>query len=119
MQRSLIVVAMLFVFVACASFWPKPPALSGVVTIEAQTLPIARTVAWDANAASEAVTNYVVRLDGVVIGSPTGTTQAISITTLGVHVVAVRAVNVWGESVDATLTINVVAPSKPAGLRLQ
>jgi hypothetical protein len=119
MKRSLILTALLLVIVACATFMPKPPALSGVITIEAQSLPIARTVAWDANAPGDAVINYVVRLDGVVIGSPTGTTQAISITTLGVHVVAVRAVNAWGESVDATLTVNVVAPAKPANLRLQ
>jgi hypothetical protein len=119
MKRSLLFTTIMLVIVACATFLPKPPALSGVITIEAQSLPIALTVAWDANAASENVTNYVVRLDGVVIGSPTGTTQAISITTLGVHVVAVRAVNQWAESVDATLTINVVAPAKPANLRLQ
>jgi len=97
-----------------------PPLPSGiVVTLEAQSLPIARTVLWDANAPADAVTNYVVRLDTVVVGSPVGTSQPITITALGTHVVSVVAVNLWGTSAATTLTINVVAPAQPVNLRLQ
>lgn len=91
----------------------------GEITIYAQTLPVVKTVAWDANPASDAVTNYVVRLDGAIIGSPTGTTQAVTFTTAGAHTVAVRAVNLWGESPDTTLAVNVVIPAKPANIRIQ
>ena len=103
--------------IACAIF---PPSNSGLfVTIEAQSLPIARTVLWDANAASDAITNYVVRLDNTIVGSPTGTSQPITITTLGTHTVSVTAVNLWGVSAPTTLTINVVAPAQVVNLRLQ
>ena len=101
---------------SCA--WDIPP-LPGEVTIIAQQLPIARTVLWDANAPADAVTNYVVRLDTVVVGSPVGTSQPITITALGTHVVSVVAVNLWGTSAATTLTINVVAPAQPVNLRLQ
>jgi len=102
---------------SCAWVPPLPPGI--VVTLEAQSLPISRTVLWDANAPADAVTNYVVRLDNVVVGSPVGTSQPITITTLGTHVVSVVAVNLWATSAPTTLTINVVAPSQPVNLRLQ
>ena len=116
MKSALIVTAVVVALVAGASFIGGG---SGVVTLRAQTLPIQRTVAWDANPAGDGVTNYVVRLDGVVVGSPTGTTQAISITALGAHAVSVAAVNTWAESAPAVLNINVVGPGKPTGLKIQ
>jgi hypothetical protein len=122
MKRYVILFAVLAAMVACALFGPPSPVvIPGVtVTLEAQTLPITRTMAWDQpNAATEGVTHYVVRLDGTVIGSPTSTTQPITITALGSHTLTVVAVNFWGESPPGTLTVNVVAPSAPSGLRIQ
>ena len=120
MKKTLLFVAVILALIACATFIkPGPLPFPGVLTIEAQSLPISKTVAWDANAASDGVTNYVVRLDGTVIGSPTGTSQPFTITTAGAHTVAVRAVNLWGESVDATLAFNVVLAARPANVRIQ
>jgi hypothetical protein len=119
MKRLLLVLGIRTVIWACASLLPKPPVLPGVITVYAQSLPITRTVAWDANPASDGVTNYVVRLDNVVIGSPTTTSLPFTITTAGTHTLAVRAVNLWAESPDSTLVINVIVPAKPTGLRLQ
>jgi hypothetical protein len=109
-----LILGILAIIWACASFLP-----SRIITVEAQSLPKTVTLAWDANAPSDNVSNYVVRLDGVVVGSPTGTTQLVTITTAGLHTLAVRAVNMWAESPDSTLTVNVVVPVKPANLRLQ
>jgi len=106
-RRTLIVIAALLFVIACGALFNRVP---GVVTLEAQSLPITRTLAWDANALSDMVTHYVVRQDGAVLGSPTGTTQTVTITTLGMHTFAVRAVSLWGESVDAVLVVNVVVP---------
>lgn len=120
MKRLLLLGLAVLIVTACSLFLkPSAPWVPGTITLEAQTLPITKTLAWDANPASDAVTNYVVRLDGVIIGSPVTTTQLFTITTLGSHTLAVRAVNLWGESVDTTLTVNVVLPAKPTGLRLQ
>jgi hypothetical protein len=121
MKRYVILFAVLAALVACALFGPPSPVvIPGVtVTLVAQSLPINRTVVWDANPVADLVTNYVVRLDGVVIGSPTSTTQPFTITALGSHTLTVVAVNFWGESPPGTLTVNVVAPSAPSGLRIQ
>lgn len=115
MKRRLIIIGILFTALAVWSFYDK----SKITVIHAQSLPKTVTLAWDANPPSDGVTNYVVRLDGVIVGSPTGTTQNCTITTAGLHVFAVRAVNIWAESPDATLTVNVVVPGKPTGLKLQ
>jgi hypothetical protein len=121
MKRYVILFAVLAA-IACVTLIgpPSPVVIPGVtVTLEAQSLPIARTVVWDANPVTDFVTNYVVRLDGVVIGSPTGTTQPISITSAGPHTVTVVAVNLWGESAPGSFTFNVVVPGQPANLRFQ
>ncbi len=99
--------------VTCVSCGPV------VTTVYAQTFPVLKTLAWDANPAGEGVTNYTVKMDGVTIGSPTGTTQALSIATAGAHTVTVVAVNLWGTSSPATLNLNVIAPSTPVNPRLQ
>jgi hypothetical protein len=121
MKRTLLITSVLLAVVACATFLkPSAPVVGKLVTIHAQSLPIMRTVAWDANPASDNVTMYVVRLDGVVVGAAvTGTTHPITITAAGPHTVAVRAVNLWGESPDAVLNFNVVVPGAPSGLRFQ
>jgi len=89
------------------------------VTVYAQTLPVTKTLAWNANATSEGVINYTVRLDTVVIGNPTGTTQQVTINTAGPHVLTVTATNQWGTSPPATLNINVVIPTAPQNLNIQ
>lgn len=111
-MKRLLLGAVLVVLVSGLSFW----ACLGMVTVEAQSLPITRTVAWDANAASDNVTNYVVRLDGVVIGSPTTTSMPFTVTTAGAHTLSVTAVNLWAESAPTTLAFNVVVPSRSANL---
>jgi hypothetical protein len=119
MKRLTLVLGILAIVWACASLLPKPPTLPGVITLYAQSLPKTMTVAWDANPVTDNVTNYVVRLDGVVIGSPTATSLPFTITTAGTHTLAVRAVNLWAESPDSTLVINVIVPAKPTRLRIQ
>jgi len=107
------------ILLACTMTWlPTPPNIF-VVTLEAQTLPITKTVAWDANAPADAVTNYVVRLDAAIVGSPVGTTQLVTFTSLGTHTITVVAQNLWGVSAPATLVVNVIAPTTPANIRLQ
>lgn len=92
---------------------------NGMVTIRAQSLPVTRTLAWDANAASDNVINYTVTLDSVGIGNPTGTTQSVVFTTIGVHTLTVTATNSFGTSLPATLSVNVIIPGRPANPRLQ
>jgi len=61
----------------------------------------------------------LMRINGVILGSPTTTTQTWVVTAAGTYTVAVRAVNLWAESPDATLTVNVVVPGRPANVRIQ
>lgn len=87
----------------------------------AQSYPIVKTVAWDANPASDGVTGYTMRLDG---GAPTNVSGAtltapVSIPSGGAHTITVTATNTWGIGPAATLTILVVGPSAPTNLRLQ
>lgn len=117
MKRLLIALVVIVVLACAAKFVPLPTP--GVVTVYAQTLPVAKTLAWDANAAADAVTHYTVTLDGVVVGSPTAPSQAVTFATVGSHVLTVTATNVWGTSTPATLTVNVVLPAAPLNLRIQ
>lgn len=114
MKRVLLAVLIASILACAVALRP------GVITLEAQTLPVTKTFAWDdATAVAEGVTNYTVLLDGVVIGSPTVLTQAVTFTTAGTHTLSVSAVNLWGTSPAATLTVNVIVPSKPSNTRLQ
>jgi PKD repeat protein len=63
--------------------------------------------------------NYTVSLDGVVVGTPTGTSQTVTFPTAGNHTLTLTATNTFGTSAPATLTVNVIVPGKPANLRLQ
>lgn len=113
MRRLLI---LLLVIVACATVGRRPP---GVITIHAQSLPVTKTVAWDANPASDAIVNYTVTLDA---GPPVNTanvTQAVIFATAGTHVIHLTATNLWGTSPETTLTVNVVMPARPTSIRLQ
>ena len=81
--------------------------------------PITKSLAWDANPVADGVLNYVVRMDGAVIGSPTGTTQPVTFTTGGVHTLTVVAQNMWGDSAPGTLVVDVRVAGQPSGLRIQ
>lgn len=109
---ALSVVALVF----CAGKLP-PVFPTGTITIEAQTLPITKTIAW--TAPPGIIDSYTVRLDGTVVGSPTGTTQSVTFTTLGLHAVTVTASNTWGTSPPGTLNVNVAPPAAPSNLTLQ
>jgi hypothetical protein len=85
----------------------------------AQSLPATKTFAWDARPVNESVSSYTVRLDGVTIGNPTGTTQQFTITTTGTHVLTVTATNTWGTSSPSTLNFLVIVPSSPANPRIE
>lgn len=104
----------LLALVSLSSCWTP-----GVTTVYAQTLPITKTVMWDPNPPEDAVINYVVRLDGVVIGSPTGVEQVFTVSTAGTHTLTVVAVNAWGESSPGTLVINVVLPTAVKNVRIK
>ena len=87
--------------------------------IEAQSLPITKTLVWDANPASDAVINYTVTLDGATVGNPVGTSQPVTFTTLGAHVLGVTATNLFGTSPMSTLTVNVIIPGSPKNPKIQ
>lgn len=111
---KLLIGALVTVAAVLTVWWSRP----AVVVLHAQTLPITKTLVWDASVPTEQVTNYVVKLDGVTIGSPTSPSQVFTITSPGPHTLSVSAVNPWGSSTDATLAINVVLPSRPNNLRV-
>lgn len=95
-----------------------------IVTIYAQTLPITKTVTWDANPAADAVNQYDVWLDSgphtvVLAVAPQPYTTSVTFTTGGLHTIRATATNFWGTSTETTLAVNVVVPAKPSGLRLQ
>lgn len=108
---ALVLVALAFAGSACKD------VLS--VTVFAQTLPVTKTLLWDANPASDQVTNYTVRLDGTLVGNPTTPTQAVVFTTAGAHALTVTATNIWGTSPATTLNVVVVIPGAPGNPRLQ
>lgn len=121
MKRRLTVLAILLVLVACATWirTPLPPIVGGPIVLEAQALPINAIVAWTANPTSDQVLNYIVRLDGVIVGSPTGIEQPITITTAGIHTITVVAVNLWATSPPGTLVVDVRVPGSPGGLAIR
>lgn len=117
-NRLILVLCALVVFAYCAHV-VVPPMPIGVVVVEAQSLPIAKTLVWSANPATDNVTNYTVTEDGTVIGNPTVPSQSITFNSLGTHTLTVTATNSFGTSGPATLTIVVQLPTAPAGLKLQ
>ncbi len=125
MKRYLI----LFAFVlgaGCALLFrpggPSGPNIPGVITVYAQTLPITKVFAWDANPASEQVTSYHPAFDGASLGQvlPTAPLQVpFTITSLGPHTLTIHARNFWGDGPVATININVQTPRAPGGGRVQ
>lgn len=91
----------------------------GTVVLHAQQMPIVKTLAWDANPVSDAVLNYVVRQNGVIVGSPTGVTQSVTFPTWGVYTLTVVAVNLWAESTPSTLVVDVRMPGTPKGMGIK
>lgn len=104
------------VLVACSVLSPSKPNLPGMITIYAQTLPITKTLTWDASANTD---SYIVTQDTAQIGTPTVTTQSVTITAVGSHTFTVAAKNLWGTSTATALTVNVVLPTVPSGLGIR
>ncbi len=92
----------------------------GILVVHAQSLPLTKTVTWDANPPSDAVTSYSLWVDtgAVTIVLAPLTTGSVTFTSAGIHVVHATATNIWGTSPEATLTVNILVPSKPTNLRL-
>ncbi len=96
-----------------------------VVTLEAQGLPIALRVEWDRAAPSDpVVTSYIVTVDGIpatldaATCSASGCAMPISFATLGSHTVSVAGTNDSGTGPAATITVNLVLPKAPTGLKV-
>jgi hypothetical protein len=102
---------------ACIFGRPTPVSFPGVIIIEAQSLPITKTLAWDD--ADTSITNYTVTLDGTVIGSPTVKTQSVTFTTAGAHTLTITATNLWGTSAPTPLAVNVQLPTAASNPRIQ
>ena len=114
MKRILLIISI----VAVAAMFSACKA--DIFTVYAQSLPVTKTAAWNANPVSDAVINYTLRLDGIVVNNNiTSTTQQFTITTAGAHVLTLTATNQWGTSPATTLNFNVVIPAAPAGLSIQ
>ena len=99
------------------------PLAMFVGVAHAQTVSIQKTALWDApvvDATHGAATSYEVRLDGVLVGSPTTTSQVLTFTTLGNHTITLVAVNAGGSSPPATLVYTVLPgfPSAPSNFRI-
>ena len=92
---------------------------AGIAIVAAQSLPVTKTLAWDPNPVAEGVLHYTVTMDGVTVGSPTTTTQAVTFTTPGAHTLTVSATNQWDTGPASTLLVTVVIPSGTVNLRLQ
>lgn len=122
MTRPVFVILLLLFIAACAVAVHPPVPLPGVFVLYAQTLPITKTATWNApivDATHAAADSYTVRLDGIVVGSPTTTTQAVTFTTNGAHTVTVTATNQWGTSGPLALSVLVAPPNTISGLTLQ
>lgn len=94
---------------------------SPVLVLHAQSFPLVKTLAWDAptvDATHGAAESYVVRLDGTILGSPTVPTQSVTFQTGGAHTLTVVAVNAWGTSPPATVSVNIIGPGTPANLSI-
>jgi nitrous oxide reductase accessory protein NosL len=121
-KKLLAIVAVWLVVASCSMLFHKPTPIPFVVTIEAQTLPINKTLLWDApvvDATHGPATSYIVTQDKVQIGTPTVTQQAVTITTLGTHTFTVAGVNSFGTGAVGTLVVNVVIPGTPTNMRMQ
>lgn len=119
LKRYLTLGALLIAFAigACIHNIPSMPTMPGVIVLEAQTLPITKTLVWGDSDVS--VTGYSVTLDGTVIGTPTTQSQAVTFTTLGNHTLTVTAVNLFWQTASAPLVVQVQVPTAPNALKIQ
>lgn len=98
-----------------------------VSSVQAQTFPLTVKAYWTPNPASDNVTSYSMTLDagtpvsvpGIAINDtncPVATNpqgcilQTASVATAGQHTVCVSAVNAWGTSAPACVTVNISNP---------
>ena len=91
-----------------------------IVVLRAQTLPVTKTVAWDANPSAEQVLTYTVTLDGagpITVTAPL-TSAPVTFATAGTHTLRVTATNLWGTSAPAVLVVDVRLPANVGGLRI-
>lgn len=123
MKKLLLLSLLLLTSISCSSINP-------FITIEAQTLPITKTLFWNQGDLITAFINdFTVQQDTTsqVHVDPTTCQQvspflcstSVTIATLGQHTFTVIAYNAFAQSVPATLTINVVQPGKSSNLKIQ
>lgn len=95
----------------------------GPLVLQAQTLPVTKTLAWDAPAsgcAAPEVCTYAVTLDGTTVATGlSALSQAVTFTTAGNHTLGVAATNQWGTGPAGTLSVVVVLPGSPRNPRIQ
>lgn len=91
-------------------------AMMALFVSAAWALPVSKTLAWDAGAGAD---DYLVYLDGALLGTTAGLTMPFTISTAGSHTFSVISRNAWDTSAAATLTVNVVSPGKSGNLRIQ
>lgn len=114
LKKSLTAIVATLIVVGGISY-SKP----GTVVLKAQSLPITKTIAWDANPSIDGVIDYTVRLNGIVVGTPTTTTsQAVTFTTQGPQTITVTARNTWGTGPAGTLNVDVRVPGAPTNIRI-
>jgi len=120
-MKKLAIVAVIFAIAYACSGKNSPIVIPGTIIVHAQSLPITKTLGWVAgpvNAVNGAVDNYIVKQDGVVVGTPTGLTQQVTITTTGPHTFTLQASNIWGVSPTVTLNVVVSLPSSPVNFSI-
>lgn len=117
-MKRLLLGTFIAILVACAM------TTSGLV-VRAQALPVTKALVWTPRPASEAITAYTVILDG---GTPISVdpatcaatcTQPVTFMTAAQHTLSLTATNLWGTGPPTTLTVTVIVPGAPTGLRIQ
>ena len=90
-----------------------------LVSGQAQSLPVTRTVEWDASPAADNTIDYTVTFDGVVVGTTANTSLPVTFSSLGAHTLTVTARNVWGTGPAGVLNVVVSAPGAATGIRIR
>jgi len=93
--------------------------LVSVGLLSAQSLPVTRTLEWDASPAADGTIDYTVTFDGVVVGTTANTSLPVTFTALGAHTLTVTARNLWGSGPAGTLNVVVSAPGPTTGIRIR
>jgi hypothetical protein len=110
--KILTALALLALVAACSVIVPSAPTLPGVPILYAQTFPSSHTLVWTPPPANG--DSYIVKLDGVTVGTPTVPTQVITIPTSGPHVITVQSVSViWGAGGIGTYNFAASVPVAP------